>query len=93
MNLSVIIPVFNEVESLPLLHQAIHQALDPLGIAWEAVLVDDGSTDGSQEEMEELAKDETLVKQLQLQPGLIIPREILLFYRTLTCKTIPRTSL
>jgi glycosyltransferase involved in cell wall biosynthesis len=58
MNLSVIIPVFNEVESLPLLHQAIHQALDPLGIEWEAVLVDDGSTDGSQEVMEELAKND-----------------------------------
>lgn len=56
MNLSVIIPVFNEVESLPLLHQAIHQALDPLDIAWEAVLVDDGSTDGSQKVLEDLAE-------------------------------------
>jgi len=56
MNLSVIIPVFNEVESLPLLHQAIHQALDPLDIVWEAVLVDDGSTDGSQKVLEDLAE-------------------------------------
>ncbi len=56
MNLSVIIPVFNEVESLPLLHQAIYQALDPLDIAWEAVLVDDGSTDGSQKVLEDLAE-------------------------------------
>lgn len=55
MNLSVIIPVYNEVESLPLLHKAIHQALDPLPIQWEAVLVDDGSTDGSQKILEELA--------------------------------------
>jgi glycosyltransferase involved in cell wall biosynthesis len=52
----VIIPVFNEVESLPLLHQAIHQALDPLEIKWEAVLVDDGSTDGSQKVLEDLAE-------------------------------------
>jgi glycosyltransferase involved in cell wall biosynthesis len=56
MNLSVIIPVFNEVESLPLLHQAIHKALDPLDTAWEAVLVDDGSTDGSQKVLEDLAE-------------------------------------
>ena len=55
MNLSVIIPVYNEVESLPLLHKAILQALDPLPIQWEAVLVDDGSTDGSQKILEELA--------------------------------------
>jgi glycosyltransferase involved in cell wall biosynthesis len=56
MNLSVIIPVFNEVESLPLLYQAIHQALDPLDIAWEAVLVDDGSTDESQKVLEDLVE-------------------------------------
>jgi glycosyltransferase involved in cell wall biosynthesis len=55
MNLSVIIPVYNEVESLPLLHRAIHQALDPLQAKWEVVLVDDGSTDGSQNVLEELA--------------------------------------
>jgi len=55
MNLSVIIPVYNEIESLPHLYQAIHQALDPLEIQWEAVLVDDGSTDGSQAELEGLA--------------------------------------
>lgn len=59
MKLSVIIPVFNEVESLPLLNQAIHQALDPLDIAWEAVLVDDGSTDGSQKVLEDLAEADT----------------------------------
>ena len=56
MNLSVIIPVFNEVESLPLLYQAIHQALDPLDITWEAVLVDDGSTDESQKVLEDLVE-------------------------------------
>lgn len=56
MDLSVIIPVYNEVESLPLLHQAIRQALDPLKIQWEAVFVDDGSTDGSQGGLEELAQ-------------------------------------
>lgn len=58
MNLSVIIPVYNEAESLPLLHQAIHQALNPLSIQWEAVLVDDGSTDGSTVILEKLAADD-----------------------------------
>ncbi|GAP09549.1 glycosyltransferase [Bellilinea caldifistulae] len=47
MDLSVIIPVYNEEESLPLLHQAVHQALDPLNLTWEMVLVDDGSRDAS----------------------------------------------
>ncbi len=54
MDLSVIIPVYNEEESLPLLHQAVHQALDPLDLSWEMVLVDDGSRDASPRIIEEL---------------------------------------
>ena len=53
--LSVIVPVFNETESLHLLHQAFHQALDSLEMGWEVVYVDDGSSDGSQEILEQLA--------------------------------------
>jgi glycosyltransferase involved in cell wall biosynthesis len=47
MNLSLIIPVYNEEENLPPLFDAVHAALDPLPLSWELVLVDDGSRDGS----------------------------------------------
>ncbi|HEX6035989.1 MAG TPA: glycosyltransferase family 2 protein [Anaerolineales bacterium] len=47
MNLSLIIPVYNEEENLPLLYDALHQALDPLKNTWEVIFVDDGSRDGS----------------------------------------------
>ena len=47
MNLSLIIPVYNEEENLPLLYAAIDQALTPIKDTWEAVFVDDGSRDGS----------------------------------------------
>ena len=46
-NLSLIVPVYNEEENLPLLIEAIQKALDPLPYTWEVVLVDDGSEDGS----------------------------------------------
>jgi len=55
VDLSVIVPVYNEEESLQLLHQEIHAALDPLAIAWEVVFVDDGSQDGSPAVLEGLA--------------------------------------
>jgi len=47
MNLSLIIPVYNEEENLPLLYDSIQQALDPLHNTWEVVFVDDGSRDRS----------------------------------------------
>jgi glycosyltransferase involved in cell wall biosynthesis len=56
VNLSIVIPIYNETESLPRLHQAIHASLKGLPYLWEAVLVDDGSTDGSAQVIEELAQ-------------------------------------
>jgi glycosyltransferase involved in cell wall biosynthesis len=47
MNLSLIIPVYNEEENLPLLYAAIDQALTPLKNTWEIIFVDDGSRDRS----------------------------------------------
>src|SRR5215204_3946668 len=47
MNLSLIIPVYNEEENLPLLYTAIDQALLPLEDTWEVIFVDDGSRDQS----------------------------------------------
>jgi glycosyltransferase involved in cell wall biosynthesis len=68
LNLSVVIPVYNEEENLPLLHQAVHQALDPLNLSWEMVLVDDGSKDGSPAVLEELARIDTeYVRVLELR--------------------------
>jgi dolichol-phosphate mannosyltransferase len=45
--LSVVVPVRNEERSVALLYDELAAALDPLDEAWEAVFVDDGSTDGS----------------------------------------------
>ena len=45
--LSLVIPVYNEKENLRPLVEEIRRALGPTGRPWEALLVDDGSTDGS----------------------------------------------
>ena len=40
MDLSVISPVYNEEESVALLHEAVSKALSPLDLNWELVLVE-----------------------------------------------------
>lgn len=49
MRLSIIVPVYNEEESLPPLFNEIKKAIEPLGLQWELILVDDGSKDASRE--------------------------------------------
>jgi glycosyltransferase involved in cell wall biosynthesis len=45
--ISIVIPLHNEERSVALLYDELEAALQPLGEEWEAVFVDDGSTDGS----------------------------------------------
>ncbi|HKD31875.1 MAG TPA: glycosyltransferase family 2 protein [Gaiellaceae bacterium] len=45
--ISVVVPVHDEERTVALLYDELQAALDPLGQSWEAVFVDDGSTDGS----------------------------------------------
>jgi glycosyltransferase involved in cell wall biosynthesis len=53
--ISVLVPIFNEEDSLPTLYEKLVQALDSLGRSWEAILVDDGSKDKSWELLEAMA--------------------------------------
>ena len=46
-HLSLVIPLYNEAENLPVLAAEIRQALEPTARSWECLFVDDGSTDGS----------------------------------------------
>ena len=45
--ISVVVPVYNEERSVELLYDEISSALEPLDREWEAIFVDDGSSDGS----------------------------------------------
>jgi polyisoprenyl-phosphate glycosyltransferase len=61
---SVVAPVYNEVETLPEFHRRVTAAL--AGRDYELVLVDDGSTDGSAELVEQLAARDPAVRPLHL---------------------------
>ena len=61
MDLSIVIPIYNEVDNLRPLCQRVHAVLAPLDWSYELVLIDDGSQDGSSELLAELhAEDDTL---------------------------------
>ncbi len=55
---SVVVPVYNEVESLPELYRRVRAVMESLGEPWELVLVDDGSIDGSTELMRRLREQD-----------------------------------
>src|SRR5436190_12618366 len=54
--LSLIVPVYNEEENLPLLMDEICNALEPLKKDWEVIFVDDGSSDHSLDVLEKLVE-------------------------------------
>jgi glycosyltransferase involved in cell wall biosynthesis len=64
---SLIVPVFNEEENLPVLAGEIEAAMAATPYAYEIVYVDDGSTDGSPEVLRRLADEEPRARILRLR--------------------------
>jgi dolichol-phosphate mannosyltransferase len=64
--LSVVIPCYNETGVLPLLEERLRSALPALGMPFEVVFVDDGSTDGSYEWLAALSARDARFKLLRL---------------------------
>lgn len=56
MKVSIIVPVYNEEESIGLLYQAVEKSLKTMGVPWELILVDDGSQDNSLEKIRGIVK-------------------------------------
>lgn len=62
MTVSIVIPLYNEEENVDILHQRTKEAVDQLGLEYEILYVDDGSTDRTLSKLEEIqAKDKKVV--------------------------------
>jgi glycosyltransferase involved in cell wall biosynthesis len=67
LDISVVIPLHNEEESIPHLYQALTTALERLGKTYEIVLVDDGSKDNTYAELSRIADADKRVKVIQFR--------------------------
>lgn len=67
MYLSLIIPIYNEAENLRPLCERIRQALGSTGWEYEIILVDDGSTDGSEQILTSLHEEDARIKVIRFR--------------------------
>jgi len=67
MDISVIVPLLNEEESLPELTAWIMRVMEANGFSYEVIMVDDGSTDKSWEQIENLHRQNKCLKGIRFQ--------------------------
>ncbi|MDZ7358711.1 MAG: glycosyltransferase family 2 protein [candidate division KSB1 bacterium] len=65
--ISVVVPLFNEQESLVELYDKIHQVMEQNRFSYEIIFVDDGSTDGSDQTLEQLHQRDDQVHVFQFR--------------------------
>ncbi len=67
MDISVIVPLYNEEESLPELHAWIQRVMNANQYSYEIIFINDGSTDRSWEVIEELRQKDACVKGIKFR--------------------------
>lgn len=65
-DLSVVIPVYNEEETLPELENRLTRVLEALGVTYEVIFVNDGSSDGSMQILRQLCSRDPRLKAINL---------------------------
>lgn len=67
LNLSVVVPVFNEVESITKLIEAIASSVQKTELNYEIICIDDGSTDGTTDVLRKIARERNDLKAVILR--------------------------
>jgi glycosyltransferase involved in cell wall biosynthesis len=67
INVSIVVPLFNESESLPELHRWIQRVMHDHSMSYEVIFIDDGSKDGSWNIIEDLRRMDSHVKGIKFQ--------------------------
>jgi len=67
IEISIVVPLYNEVESLPELHEWIVSVMEKNVFTYEIIFVDDGSKDGSWNVVEELGRKNPCIRGIKFQ--------------------------
>ena len=67
MDISVVVPLYNEEESLPELHAWVERVMKANNFSYEMIFVNDGSTDNSWNVIEQLSKEDPSVKGIKFR--------------------------
>lgn len=67
LGISIVVPVYNEEESLPPLHERLRNALESMNTSFEVIFVDDGSRDGTFGVLEEIHMQDARAKVLRFR--------------------------
>lgn len=67
MDISIVVPIFNEQENVENVYSAIRSSLQDMGCSYEIVMVDDGSSDGSYAVLSRLASLDTSLKVIRFR--------------------------
>lgn len=67
LNISVVVPLFNEVESLPKLYEWVARVMDENHFTWEIIFINDGSTDNSWQVIEQLKAGSEHVRAIKFR--------------------------
>ena len=66
-HVSIVVPIYNEEDNVQPLCEAIREALKDSGLDYEALLVDDGSTDATRERLREEARLDSRVRVIMMR--------------------------
>jgi glycosyltransferase involved in cell wall biosynthesis len=66
-DLSIVVPIYNEIDNIESLIERVRATFDATPLSWEFLAVDDGSTDGSGERLDELAEQDGRIRVLHFE--------------------------
>ena len=67
VDISIVVPVFNEQDNVEAVYSAIRAALQAMGCTYEIIMIDDGSSDGSYSALTRLAAEDTALKVIRFR--------------------------